>query len=50
MALLSATLSYTDNQKALDVMSLEDYLKEAEKSPNVHRDSDQYHIRGSTSR
>src|SRR5215475_7278926 len=44
LALMSATLSHTGNQKALTIMSLGDYLKETDKTPNVHRDSDQYHI------
>jgi len=44
LALMSATLSHVGNQKALTIMSLGDYLKETDKSPNVHRDSDQYHI------
>jgi len=44
LALMSATLSHAGNQKALAIMSLGDYLKETDKSPNVHRDSDQYHI------
>lgn len=44
MALMSATLSHTGNQKALTVMSLGDYLKETDKSPNIHRDSDQYYV------
>lgn len=44
LALMSATLSHAGNQKALTIMSLGDYLKETDKSPNVHRDSDQYHI------
>ncbi len=44
LALMSATLSHVGNQKALTIMSLGDYLKEADKSPNIHRDSDQYHV------
>ncbi len=44
LALMSATLSHVGNQKVLTIMSLGDYLKEADKTPNVHRDSDQYHI------
>lgn len=44
LALMSATLSHVGNQKALTIMSLGDYLKETDKAPNVHRDSDQYHI------
>lgn len=44
LALLSATLSHTGNQKALTVMSLGDYLKENDNVQNVHRDSDQYHL------
>lgn len=44
LALMSATLSHTGNQKALSIMSLGDYLKETDKSPNIHRDSDQYHV------
>src|SRR5262249_55270142 len=37
-------LSHVGNQKALTIMSLGDYLRETDKSPNVHRDSDQYHF------
>jgi hypothetical protein len=44
LALMSATLSHDGNQKALTIMSLGDYLKETDKTPNIHRDSDQYHI------
>ena len=44
LALMSATLSHVGNQKALTIMSLGDYLKETDKTPNIHRDSDQYHI------
>src|ERR1051325_3879160 len=44
LALMSATLSHTGNQKALTIMSLGDYLKATDKSPNIHRDSDQYHL------
>src|SRR5437763_2792170 len=44
LALMSATLSHAGNQKALTVMSLGDYLKETDKMPNIHRDSDQYHV------
>jgi hypothetical protein len=42
LALMSATLSHVGNQKALTIMSLGDYLRETDKTPNVHRDSDQY--------
>src|SRR5581483_10941548 len=44
LALMSAGLSHVGNEKALTIMSLGDYLKETDKSPNVHRDSDQYHV------
>jgi hypothetical protein len=44
LALMSATLSHVGMQKALTIMSLGDYLKEADKMPNIHRDSDQYHV------
>lgn len=44
LALMSATLSHAGNQKALTVMSLGDYLKATDKTPNIHRDSDQYHV------
>jgi hypothetical protein len=44
IALMSATLSHVGTQKALTVMSLGDYLKETDKVPNLHRDSDQYHV------
>lgn len=43
-ALLSATLSHTGNQKALTIMSLGDYLRANDESPNVYRDSDQYYF------
>lgn len=41
-ALLNAALSHAGSEKALTIMSLGDYLKANDKSPNVHRDSDQY--------
>lgn len=44
LALMSATLSHVGNQKVLTIMSLGDYLKETDKTPNIHRDSDQYHV------
>lgn len=44
LSLMSATLSHVGAQKALTIMSLGDYLKEVDKSPNIHRDSDQYHV------
>jgi hypothetical protein len=44
LALMSATLSHVGAQKALTIMSLGDYLKETDKTPNIHRDSDQYHV------
>jgi hypothetical protein len=44
IALMSATLSHVGTQKALTVMSLGDYLKVTDKMPNIHRDSDQYHV------
>src|SRR5437870_1338354 len=44
LALMSATLSHVGNQKALTIMSLGDYLKATDKTPNIHRDSDQYHV------
>src|SRR5262245_29867160 len=44
LALMSATLSHAGTQKVLTVMSLGDYLKETDKMPNLHRDSDQYHV------
>lgn len=44
LALMNATLSHVGNQKALTIMSLGDYLKETDKTPNIHRDSDQYHV------
>lgn len=43
-ALMSATLSHVGNQKAFTIMSLGDYLKETDKTPNVHRDSDGYYF------
>jgi hypothetical protein len=43
-SLLSTALSHVGNQKALTIMSLGDYLKEHDKQPNVHRDSDRYHV------
>lgn len=44
MALLTGALSHAGQQKALTAMSLGDYLKETDKTPNIHRDSDQYHV------
>src|SRR5262245_10539970 len=44
LALMSGALSHVGNQKALSIMSLGEYLKETDKTPNVHRDSDQYHV------
>lgn len=41
-ALMNAALSHVGSQKALTIMSLGDYLREKDKVPNVHRDSDQY--------
>src|SRR5436309_11686310 len=40
LSLMSASLSHAGNQKALTIMSLGDYLKESDKTPNLHRDSD----------
>jgi hypothetical protein len=44
LALMSAALSHVGNQKALTIMSLGDYLRETDKTPNIHRDSDQYYF------
>lgn len=44
LALMTATLSHVGHQKVLTIMSLGDYLKETDKTPNIHRDSDQYHV------
>lgn len=44
LALMSAALSHVGNQKALTIMSLGDYLRATDKTPNVHRDSDQYYF------
>jgi hypothetical protein len=44
LALMSATLSHVGNQKALTIMSLGDYLRATDTNPNIHRDSDQYHV------
>lgn len=44
LALMSAALSHVGNQKALTIMSLGDYLRETDKTPNVHRDSDGYYL------
>jgi hypothetical protein len=44
LALMTATLSHVGMQKALTIMSLGDYLKATDPVPNIHRDSDQYHI------
>jgi hypothetical protein len=44
LALMSGALSHVGNQKALTIMSLGDYLRETDKTPNVHRDSDQYYF------
>lgn len=43
-ALMSATLSHVGNQKAFTIMSLGDFLRENDETPNVHRDSDSYYI------
>ena len=43
-ALLSVALSHTGNRKALTIMSLGDYLRETDETPNVYRDSDQYYF------
>ena len=43
-ALMSATLSHVGNQKAFTIMSLGDYLRETDETPNAHRDSDSYYI------
>jgi len=44
LALMNATLSHVGVQKALTIMSLGDYLRATDKTPNIHRDSDQYHF------
>jgi hypothetical protein len=44
LALMSAALSHVGNQKALTIMSLGDYLRETDKTPNIYRDSDQYYF------
>jgi hypothetical protein len=44
LALMNATLSHVGNQKALTIMSLGDYLRATDKSPNLYRDSDQYYF------
>lgn len=44
LSLMSAGLSHAGTQKALTIMSLGDYLRETDKQPNVHRDSDQYFV------
>jgi Protein of unknown function (DUF3500) len=44
LALMNAALSHVGNQKALTIMSLGDYLRETDKTPNVHRDSDGYYF------
>src|SRR5262245_22716092 len=44
LALMSAALSHAGHQKALTIMSLGDYLRETDKTPNVHRDSDGYYF------
>jgi hypothetical protein len=43
-ALMSAGLSHAGNQKAFGIMSLGDYLREADEAPNVYRDSNQYYV------
>ena len=43
-ALLSGALSHRGNQKALTIMSLGDYLKATDESPNKYRNSDQYYF------
>src|SRR5204862_3967893 len=44
LALMSAALSHVGNQKALTIMSLGDYLREADKTPQLYRDSDGYYF------
>jgi hypothetical protein len=43
-ALMSAALSHGGNQKALNIMSLGDYLRATDKVPQVYRDSDRYYF------
>ena len=43
-SLMSASLSHAGNQKALTIMSLGEYLKETDETPNAHRDSNMFHI------
>ena len=43
-ALMNGALSHVGNQKALTIMSLGDYLRETDETPNVYRDSDQYYF------
>ena len=43
-ALMNAALSQAGNQKALTIMSLGDYLRETDETPNHYRDSDQFYF------
>lgn len=43
-SLMMTGLSHGGAQKAFSIMSLGDYLKESDESPNVHRDSDRYYF------
>ena len=44
IALMSAALSHTGQQKALTIMSLGDLLQEQDEIRNIFRDSDQYYV------
>jgi hypothetical protein len=43
-SLMNGALSHVGMQKAYTIMSLGDYLRETDETPNVHRDSDQYYF------
>ena len=43
-ALMTSALSHVGSQKALTIMSLGDYLRESDETPNKYRDSDQYYF------
>ena len=43
-ALMNGSLSHVGTQKALSIMSLGDYLRESDETPNKYRDSDQFYF------
>lgn len=44
IALMNGALSHVGSQKALTIMSLGDYLRDTDETPNEYRDSDQYYF------